>query len=32
MVNALTTSMTIDSRLISFSSLHALAEMHVGNR
>src|ERR1017187_9172577 len=32
MVNALTASMMIDSRFISFSSLHVLAEVHVSDR
>jgi hypothetical protein len=31
MVSALITSMTIDSPLISFSSLHAIAEIHIAN-
>jgi hypothetical protein len=32
MVSALTTSIMIDSKLISFSLLHALTEMHVRDR
>jgi hypothetical protein len=31
MVSVLITSMTIDSPLISFSSLHAIAEIHIAN-
>ena len=32
MVKALTASMIIDSTLITFSSLHAITEMHIANR
>jgi hypothetical protein len=32
MVSALTASMIIDSKLIWFSSLHAIAKMHISNR